>query len=123
MNYLKKLGIAFGYIFLPIIIGMFILTLFNYFNIISYNVFNIMKTILLCFSIGFGSFSMGRNCLKKGWVLGIKIGSILSIIIIIINYLLLRINFDFKQIFYFVIIFGSSILGSILGINMKKKNS
>ena len=123
MNYIKKLGISFGYIVIPIIIGLFILTLLNYFNIINYKLFNVMKLILLCFSIILGGIKLGKNSKKKGWMEGIKLGLIISIFILIFNYLIFRVGFSFKQIFYFVIIFGSSILGSILGINIRKKNS
>ena len=123
MNYTKKVIISLGYIVGPIIIGLFILTILNYFDIISYNLFNIMKIILLCLSIILGGIKIGEKSKQKGWMEGIKLGLIISIILLIFNYLIFRVDFNFKQLFYFVIIFGSSILGSILGINIKKKNS
>lgn len=123
MNYIKKIGISLLYIFVPIIVLLFIFTLLNYFNIISYNIFKIFRGIIFIIALIIGGFKMGENSNSKGWIEGLKLGLIISIILVIINYLIVRTGFNIKQLLCFGLIIGSNILGSILGINIKKKNS
>ena len=122
MNYIKKLGISLLYIIIPIIVLLFIFTLLNYFNIISYKTLTIFRFILFIISILLGGYKIGSNSNSKGWLEGLKLGLIITIIYLLINYLVFSVSFKFKDLIYFIIILGSSILGSILGINKKKKN-
>lgn len=119
MAYIKKLGKSFLYILVPMLVLVFFFTLLNYFGLISYKVVNIIKFIILILSIFLGSFVLGRNSNTKGWLEGLKLGLILTIIFILFNYLAFGIIFSIKHFIYFIIIIGTSILGSILGINKK----
>lgn len=121
MKYVKKIGISLGYIIVPLIVLLFFFTILNYIGLISYKVLNVIRFILLIACIIFGSYKLGKESNSKGWLEGLKFGLIICLIFIIINYLIVHVGFNIKHIIYFGSILGSSILGSILGINKKKK--
>lgn len=113
---------AIAYIFFYLIIFILLLTLLHYFNIINESLLEIGKLIAVFISLFIGGFKVGKRETKKGWLAGIK----LSLIIIII-FLLLSLSFSFKislrTLVYYLIIITSSMMGSIIGINKKKKDS
>lgn len=121
MKYLKNLGMSFLYIIGSILILTFITTLFSYFNIMSDKVTSIIKIIIPIISMFIGGFYIGKRSLKKGFLEGLKLGSIFSIILIIFNYLALDNSFKFKYLLFYIILIISSILGSMIGINKKKQ--
>lgn len=121
MKYLKKLGISFLYIIGSILVLTFITTLFSYFNIMSDKITSIIKIIIPIISMLIGGFYIGKKSLKKGFLEGLKLGSIFSIILIIFNYLALDNSFKFKYLLFYIILIISSILGSMIGINRKKQ--
>lgn len=118
MNYLKNISISFLYIIGVTIVLTFIMTLLNYFNIITGSVLTITKIIITFIAIFIGGFIIGKKSKTKGWLEGIKLGIIIIIILSIINFLILRVNFEFKIILYDIIILFSCTFGSIIGINL-----
>ena len=121
MKYLKKLGISFLYIIGFILILTFITTLLSYFNILSDKVTSIVKIIIPVISLFIGGFYIGKKSLKKGFLEGLKLGGIFSLILIIFNYLALNNSFKFKYLLFYMILIISSIFGSMIGINKKKQ--
>ena len=121
MKYLKNLGISFLYIIGFILILTFITTLLSYFNILSDKVTSIVKIIIPIISMFTGGFYIGKRSSKKGFLEGLKLGSIFSIILIIFNYLAVNNSFKFKYLLFYIILIISSILGSMIGINRKKQ--
>ena len=120
MKYLKNLGIAFIYIIGFVLVLTFLTTLLSYFNIMSDKVTSIIKIIIPIISVFIGGFYIGKRSLKKGFLEGLKLGCIYSIILIIFNYLALDNSFKFKYLLFYTILIISSILGSMIGINRKK---
>lgn len=118
-NMIKKYLISYAYTLGIIIIGTFIITLLNYFNLLSSNLANTLKLIIVIVSIFVGSFLLGKKSNKKGYLEGIKYSVIFILFLIIINLIVIR-NFDIKSIIYFLIIIGSSTFGSMIGINKKR---
>lgn len=118
MNYIKNISISFLYIIGVTIVLTFIMTLLNYFNIITGSVLTITKIIITFIAIFIGGFIIGKKSKTKGWLEGIKLGIIIIIILSIINFLILRVNFEFKIILYDIIILFSCTFGSIIGINL-----
>ena len=116
---IKKYLISYGYTFATIFVGTFILTILNYFNIVTTNFTNITKLIILIFSIFIGSFILGKKSLKKGYIEGIKYSIVFIVLLVIINLLFVK-EFNVKSIIYFLIIIISSTFGSMLGINKKR---
>lgn len=117
-NFSKSLSIS---ILLFLILTLFVTTL-NYFNILSINGINISKIIIPIISILSGSFYMGTNVKNRGWLEGIKLSSLVILILLIINLLIFKNNFAIKNLIYYLIILISSMVGSMIGINKKKKN-
>ena len=119
MNYLKKLGKTFLTTFITLIIGIVIITLLNYFNIIGINITNISKIIILGLSIFIGSFSLGKMALKKGYLEGLKFGLLITFILFFLNLIITK-NIKIRLIILYIIINITSILGSMFGILKSK---
>ena len=121
MKYLKKLGFSFLYIIGTILISTFIITLLNYFNIISDKVISIFKILIPILSLFIGGFYIGKRSNNKGYLEGLKLGLIFSIFLLIFNFLAFSNSFKLKYLLFYIIIITSSILGSMIGINRKKR--
>ena len=121
MKYLKKLGFSFIYIISSLLILTFIITFLNYFNIISDKVISIFKILIPIISLFIGGFYIGKNSNSKGYLEGLKLGFIFSLILIIFNYLAFNYSFKLKYLLFYLILMTSSILGSMIGINQRKK--
>lgn len=121
MKYLKKLGFSFIYIISSILILTFIITIFNYFNIINNKTISIFKILIPIISLFIGGYYIGKKSNKKGYLEGLKLGIIFSLFIIIFNFLVLSNSFKLKYLLFYIIIIISSILGSMIGINKKSK--
>ena len=121
MKYLKKLGFSFLYIIGTILIVTFIITLLNYFNIISDKVISIFKILIPILALFIGGFYIGKNSASKGYLEGLKLGALFSIFLLIFNFLAFNNSFKLKYILFYIIIITACILGSMIGINKRKK--
>ncbi len=119
MNYVKNIGISFGFI----LGSLFGLTLFftflNYINLIGMKTLSIIEIIIPLFSLFLGGFYIGKKSQKKGWLEGLKLSGVFLIILILFQYLGLHIHFSVKTILFYILIIVSCIFGSMLGINKK----
>lgn len=61
MKYLKNLGYSMLYIIVSIIFLTFIITFFNYFNILSDKTIAFFKIIIPVISLFIGGFYIGKN--------------------------------------------------------------
>lgn len=122
MNYLKKTGKAFIYIFSILLITTFIFSLLNYINFIGSSVFTVIKLIIPMISLLIGGYIVGKNSKKCGWLEGIKLGLIFILFLFIFNYLALKHLPELKSIVYYLIIIGSSTIGSMIGITKSTLN-
>lgn len=122
MNYLKKIGISFGVCLASFFILTFFITFLHYFNIIHYKTVSIFKILIptVCFFIG--GFLLGKKSSKKGWLEGIKFGSIFLVFLFLLNYLGFQKSFEIKDLIFYLILMIASIFGSVIGINRKKNN-
>lgn len=122
MNYIKKIGISILYSMISLFILTLILTIFSYFNIISDDFTSILKILIPIISIIIGSYKLGKNSNKLGYLEGAKYGLICIILLLIFN---LIINNDFKvrYLLFYIILLVSSTLGSMIGINNKKSSN
>lgn len=118
LNYIKALL----YFFIPLILLLLIFTLLYYFDIVSNNVFKYLKIIIVIISCLISGFKIGKYSKQKGYLKGLILGGIISIIFLIINISLNTINIS--QIIYYLIIIISTCIGSMFGINKNnQKNS
>lgn len=120
MKYLKSLGLAFAYIIGSILIFTFIFTTLSYFNVIKDGIISIIKIIIPIISLLIGGYCIGKRSKKKGFLEGIKLGCIFSILLVIINVIFLNNSFKAKYLLFYIILIISAVLGSMIGINRKK---
>lgn len=99
-----------------------IITLLNYINIFGNKLTTLAKIVISVISFFTGGFIMGKNSKQKGWLEGIKIGSIIIVILLLLNYIILKQSFDLKNIVFYLILLSSSIFGSMIGINKNVEN-
>lgn len=118
----KKYGEAFLLVF--IFLGFFsmLLTLLGYFNITSSKITEYLILFLTMISLFIGGFFLGKKCGQKGWLEGIKIGSMVIFLFFLISYLGFDQGLNVKVCIYYLILLVSSILGSMIGINKKEEN-
>ena len=121
MNYLKKVGISLLYIIGIIFALTMIITILNYFNIISGTLLTISKILICVISLFIGGFIIGKKSSKKGWLEGFKLSIIFLLLLLLFNYLGLGSLPELKNIIYYSIIIASCIFGSIIGINKNSK--
>lgn len=117
---MKKYLISFSYIMLSFITLTILLTLLNYFDIVTGNTLKLLKIIIPILSTLFGSIYLGNKTNKKGYLEGIKLGLIMSFIFFILSFLGLDKNLSFYRIIYYIIITITSTLGAMIGISKKK---
>ena len=113
---MKKYLISLGLILACFIILSFILTLLNYFDVLSGTILKVFKIIIPFISMFTGSFYLGKNSIKKGYMEGLKIGFLFVFLIFIFSFLGLDKSIDFSRAIYYVIIIITSMLGSMMGI-------
>mgnify|MGYP003316089213 CR=1 FL=1 len=121
MNYIKKLSKSLLISIISFIILLTINTLFIYLNIFKGNIITITNIIIPILSIFIGSFILGNNISKKGWLEGLKLGILYIIFYTIINLIIYN-NFNIKLLLYYSILVIGSILGGMIGITKKRKN-
>lgn len=121
MKYAKNLGFSLLFIIGSLLILTLLLTFFNYFNLFSNGLVSTFKIIIPIISLFAGGFFIGKKSSKKGWLEGLKLSLIFTIILILFNLLGLENKLDLKNILYYLIIIISCMFGGMLGIN--KNNS
>lgn len=121
MFYLKKILKSLGITFFVILITAFFLTLLYYFNIISSNIYNIFTLIIPIISLLIGSMFLGKKSDKKGWLEGLKLGSITILLFLCFASIIFKSNFSIKLSIYYIILLLISIVGGMIGINHRKE--
>lgn len=114
-KFIKPLLYSLGILF----IFTFFITIFNYIGLISGLPLKIIKIIIPIICYALGGFMIGKCSDKKGWLSGIEIGLMLTIVLLIIN-LLFNTKSTIIVIAYYIALIVISTISSILGINRKK---
>lgn len=122
MEFLKNSLKSLLYIFSIIIVSTFLVTTLNYFNIIGSKLLTIFKILIILSSMFTGGIIIGKNSKQKGWLEGIKLGLIVTVILVLFKYLGLNQKFLITNIIYYIILIISCTLGSMIGINKKKND-
>ena len=113
----KKYLKCYGYFLGLIIIMTLLLSIINYF--IPFKA-NTIKLIIPLVSMFIASIIVGKNVKTKGYLEGIKFSSIYIILIIILK-IILKGDFNYKVFIMYFCLFIASLLGAMLGINIKKE--
>ena len=120
MEFIKKYAICLGYTFIFIIGATLILTILNYFNIIKGTMLTILKVIIPLASIFISSIKLGLQTNEKGYIEGLKLGTIFIFIIFLFSILGLSTKLSLFHLLYYIAILLFSVLGAMLGINKKQ---
>lgn len=122
MTFLKNASKAIGFSLLIMLVLTFIVTLFNYIGLFNLKIVNAFSYITPFLSSLIGGMVLGRRSNKKGYLEGLKLGLIMILLLFIFNFLALNQGYTLPNIILYIIILGASILGSMVGINLKKEN-
>ena len=122
MNYIKKYGLHLLYTTTSILLSLIFITILNYFNIIPSTIYNILKIITLLLNLFISSFILGKKAINKGYLEGLKLSSIIILILLLFSFIF-SLSLQLKIIIYYLIIIGTSILGSMIGISKKKETN
>lgn len=122
MKYLKNIVFSLGIVIAVLFIFTFIVTIFSYFNILSYSITTMFKMLIPIISVLSSSIYLGIHSTKKGWLEGLKLGIIICLLIFLFNILGLNKNIKISQLLFYGILIFTSIVGSIIGISRKKTN-
>ena len=120
MKFIKNVSFSIIYIIASLLILTFITTVLSYFNIIGDKTTSLFKIFIPVISLFIGGFNIGSKSNKKGWLEGLKVGLIYLVLLIIFDFLAFNNSFEIKNILYYIIIVISGILGSMVGISIKK---
>ena len=101
---LKNLFISVVYTFIFVLGLSLIFSTLNYFNIIKDNLFNVIKILIPVISIFIGAFRLGKKAEKKGWLEGIKLGSIVILLMFIFSLIFFRNSITLKTILYYLLL-------------------
>lgn len=112
-TYLKSYGYLFGLI---IILTVF-LSIINYFIPFKNN---IIKIIIPIISMLISSIVLGKSIKQNACLEGIKFSAV-YILFTTMAKILLKTNFNYKIIIMFISLLLASIIGSMIGINLKKE--
>ena len=118
MKEAKKILKSMTIIITTFLILSIIVTILNYFNLLNYKIINIIKIIIPALSAFIGGYNIGKESEKKGWLEGIKLSLIITLITSTVTFLLKQTKLEY--IIYILILSASCILGSIIGINKTK---
>lgn len=109
----------FGYSVIYIILVSLILSLIYYFTNINYKTIGsiiLFMTLIWFFFLGFKN---GKGSKSKGYLAGLKIGLGFILVLVIFNLIFVR-SFKISLLIYYLLLFMSSVLGGMFGINRKK---
>lgn len=118
MNGIKKYLMSMGITLLLIIVFSFILTVFNYFDVLSSNLYKTILLLFLVVSVISGSYYLGYNSDSKGYLNGIVFGILISFVFILLS-LVLKEKFVMSTIIYYLIVIITSSIGGTIGINKR----
>lgn len=116
LKYLKYLILF----FLILLIITIITSLINLTNL-NYSIISKIGIILSALSFFIVSAIASHDFIEKGYILGLKLGLIMIIILILTNLIIFRSSFKIDRLIYYTILLASSILGGSFGKNIKIK--
>lgn len=122
LTYIKNFGKSLGITMFLFLIITLLATILNYFNIIASGGMGVFKMFIPIVSILVGGFYLGSKAKNKGWLEGVKLSIFFLILLTLCHLVWMKDTFGFKNVLYYLILMISSMVGSMLGINLKKKD-
>ena len=118
-KYFETMSICFGVGLLSLLVSSFILTVLNYFDLVTGNIFTVLKLLIPFLSLLIAGILLGRKSKSKGWLEGLKLSLGFIVLFTLIQLFFLEDPFRLTNVLYDAILMMITIFGSMLGINMK----
>lgn len=118
-KYFETMGICLGIGLLSMLVTSFLLTILNYFNLVTGTFFTILNLLIPFLSLLIAGILLGKKSKSKGWLEGLKLSLGFIIIFTLIQLFFLEDPFRLTNILYDTILMMITIFGSMLGINMR----
>ena len=119
MNKLKKYG-KISLIWISfLIIYLLLLTILNYTQVLKFSSIIKVNFVIIAIIVFIFGILNGKATEKKGYLEGLKLGSIISLSFLLLNLLFIR-KFSLSIFIYYLVIIVSTTFGSMLGINLRK---
>ncbi len=119
MKALKKYFSTIGICLISLIIYFLILIVLAYTGVVKLETIIKINFIFVALIIFFFNIKNGKNASKKGYLEGLKFGSIIIFILLLLNIIFYR-KVSLYILSYYGVILSSSIIGSMIGINLKR---
>lgn len=105
-----------------LLLGNFLISFFSYFSSGSGKMLTISKFLILFLAFFIGGYRQAHQATKRGFLEGLKVGSILVLFFFLLNYAFYRI-FALSNLLYYIVLLLIAMLGGMLGIskNPEKK--
>lgn len=123
MLFLKKCGKALGFSILFLLLLTLIVTLLNYVGIFGLSIVKAFSYITPFISFFIGGILLGKQSINKGWLEGLKLGLISIVLLFCFNFLALNQGYTTSNLILYIVVLLGCILGSMVGINMKKEQN
>ncbi|MDD3392782.1 MAG: TIGR04086 family membrane protein [Bacilli bacterium] len=121
MLFFKKSVKPLGFIAGTIIVLTLIMTIFSFFNLISDKVVDVIKIIIPILATMLGGFLIGKRSQFKGWLEGLKLALLFIALLMLLDIIGLGHEFKLFDFIYYSSLILFTVLGSVMGINVKKK--
>lgn len=120
MNLLKKYGKIVLLWSTITILYLIILTILNYTQLMKLETITKLNFIFVSVITFILGILTGKSSTKKGYIEGLKIGSLITTLLFLLNIIFIR-NFNLHIFIYYLTLLISCTFGSMIGINLKKK--
>lgn len=105
-----------------LVISIFMISLLNFFDVFSVKFSNILIYIIFFILLSLNSFKIALKSKNKGIISGLKVSSLISLLIIVLKFIF-KIKFTFNTLIYITLIYLFSTISSIYASNKKSSNS
>ncbi len=123
MKNIKKHGKNILYFMISILIITIILSTIDYFTSITTNPLNILITISMIIMFFIIGVKTGKKVESKGYIQGLKKGSLLILLLYLLNIIFNGFTISLTRITYYLLLIISCTIGSMIGINKKTTNN
>ena len=120
---MKKYVFPIIYSLVIMLIGGLLTTLLYYFNITNDKINKIILYLIGITAMFIGSLKLSKNLNQKGIISGLVYFTICFVVIIFTSLVILKVDFKLTNIIYYLVLLIFSLLGGIIGKNMKEETS
>lgn len=104
-----------------ILIGALLTSILYYFNVTTDKLNSIFLYSVSILSFFVGSLKLGKELKYKGLVTGLIYFAILFVFMVFLSNVIFKENFSIKNVIYYLVLLIFSILGGVIGKNMKEE--